>query len=69
LIFMSFSSSSSISDKLGLVENVGGKDDRLSDKAGLVGGIEAVGGNSAIGETEGVAQEVEEDRRFRRWLW
>jgi hypothetical protein len=52
---MSFSSSSSISDKLGLVENVGGKDDRLLDKAGLVGGLEAVGGNSAIGEIEGVA--------------
>jgi len=52
---MSFSSSSSISDKLGVAESVGGKDDRLLDNAGLVGGLEAVGGNSAIGEIEGVA--------------
>jgi hypothetical protein len=51
---MSFNSSSSISDKLGLKESVGGKDDRLWRRAGFVGWLEAVGGSSAIGEIEGV---------------
>jgi hypothetical protein len=51
---MSLSSSSSTSDKLGVADSVGGKDDRRSGRAGLVGGGEIVGGNSAIGEIDGV---------------
>jgi hypothetical protein len=51
---MSFSSSSSSSDKLGAVDSVGGKDDRRFGRAGLVDDVVA-GGNSAMGETDGVA--------------
>lgn len=52
---MSLSSSSSTSDKLGVADSVGGKDDRRIGRAGLVGWEEVVGGSSAMGEIDGAA--------------
>ncbi len=44
-----------------LVDSVEGRDDRLLVKVGLASGLAIVGGNSAMGEFEGIANEVEEE--------
>ncbi len=55
--------------RLGGVERADGKDERRLDRAGRAGRMESAGGNSAMGEMDGVEYEMEDDRRCFLWLW